>query len=115
MKRLALLSGISSLILLLFLTATDPRQLHPVLLMVPFVLVMLIIFSTIILVFNLSGQELENRKKLKIAAMIAAMPALLLILKSLGQLTARDVIAILALFAVGYFYMSRLNVRAVER
>jgi len=97
----------SSIILLLILLTTDPQSLPSVVLVAPFVLLFVILAVLISLIFGLYGLSRSGRLR---AGMIgAAMPVLLLLLKSLGQLTLRDTLAIFALFAIAYFYASRLG------
>ena len=109
MKKTALLLGTSSAILLVFLLTTDPQRIYTGLLVVPFVLLLMAITSA---VSFLLGEVVSRQKRMKIALLVAIMSVLLLILKSLGQLTVRDVFAVTAFLVVAYFYVSRLSIRA---
>ncbi len=112
MKKTAIISGISSAILLVFLLTTDPQSLHPGLLVVPFVLLLIAIVGA---VSFLLSEGISGQKRTKIALLVAIMPVLLLVLKSLGQLTMRDVFAVIALLAIAYFYISKLSIRTSEQ
>jgi hypothetical protein len=43
-----------------------------------------------------------------------ALPMLILVLQALGQLTIRDLLTIVALFAIAHFYLSRITNRQSE-
>lgn len=109
MRMTLKIAATSSTILLLFLFTTNPQSIPSVLLIVPFVLLFIIITSGMPLVF--SAQQLAKTKALKIGATVAAVSVLLLGLQSLGQLTLRDVFAVIVFFGVAYFYASRLGMR----
>ena len=101
--------GISSLILLFILFNTDPQKMPSVVLIVPFVLLFVAIFSAIIFLLGMHG-KLPRPKKARISAACASVPVVLLVLQSLGQLTPKDMLVIFLLFATSYFYISRLGV-----
>ncbi len=44
-----------------------------------------------------------------IAGLIAAFPVLLLVLQSIGQLTAWDILMVVALFIIAYFYIIKTS------
>lgn len=110
MKRSTWLTVISSTILLLFLLNTDPKSLPSIALVVPFVLLFGILSIGIYKTFTLYG--LFAGRRFKAVLVGAAIPVVLLVLQSLGQLTIRDVMAIAAFFIVVYFYMSRFGVQS---
>lgn len=103
-------AGISSIILLLILLNTDPQRLPSVALVAPFIL-MFIAFASIIY-YSLGFMGLLSAgSRFKAGLAGGAMPVILMVLQSLGQLTIRDTLVIFALFALVYFYMSRLGVK----
>ena len=104
------LTGVSSSILLLLLLTTDPQKLPSMVLVVPFVLLYIAVASVLSFLLGLFG--VSTRARLRFGLLAAAIPLLLLVLQSLGQLTLRDVLVILALFIVAYFYISRLGMRS---
>lgn len=105
------LTGMSSIILLLFLLVTNPQTLPSIALFVPFVLLFIVLTSSLSYVLGAVGVSAGSR--LRFCLLGAAAPVVLLVLQSLGQLTLRDVLVILALFAFAYFYMSRLGMRSM--
>lgn len=109
MKSAFRITSVGSIILLVFLLATDPQRLPSVLLIVPFILLFIIIACGVALIPGLRG--LPSSRMVKVGGTVAAVPVLLLVLQSLGQLTVRDVLAVVVLFGVAYFYMSRFGVR----
>ena len=111
MTKAAKLTGLSSIILLLLLLSTDPQGLPSVVLVAPFILLFIAVSAAVSHALNTYG--LFKQKRLRIGLVSAAIPVLLLVLQSLGQLTLRDTLAIFALFGVAYFYISRLGVRTV--
>ena len=101
---------ISSIILLLILLWTDPQELPSIILILPFVLIFIALLAGIVTVLGLYG-GLSGPRKLKVGLIGAAIPVIMLILQSLGQLTVRDVLAIFVLFGIAYFYISRFSVQ----
>lgn len=94
---------------LAFFMLTDPGRLAPVMLMVGYALLAGVLYSAIRLTGRLSGLQSrfggERYKLLLIAA--TALPLILLAMQSLGQLTIRDTVTIVILFAAGCLYISR--------
>jgi hypothetical protein len=101
-------------ILLLF---TNPSKLPSALLIAPFILLFLSIYVTVLEVMKLMrGGDLNKIVGLRasrprlIAGLIAGFPILLLVLQSIGQLTAWDVLTVVALFIIAYFYIIKSSV-----
>jgi hypothetical protein len=107
MKKYIYLSLAAISILALLLFGTDPRNVSSVTLVAPFVLIFLILFF--IFSYFLKMRRFNIKASWIIATFIALLPTLLLVLQSIGQLTARDVATIMALFAIAYFYASRID------
>lgn len=112
MTRILRIAGICSVILLFVLLSTDPQRLPSIILVSPFILLFVIIFTGIL--FMLGAYAMTQQRKIRIGLIGAAAPVVLLVLQSLGQLTVRDVLAILILFCATYFYISKLSVRSVS-
>ncbi|HSW99244.1 MAG TPA: hypothetical protein VLF71_05395 [Candidatus Saccharimonadales bacterium] len=53
-------------------------------------------------------------KSLRLGLMATSLPMLVLVLQALGQLTVRDLLTILTLFAITHFYLSRITGRQSE-
>lgn len=94
-------------ILLLLMLFTQPTRLPPVMLAVPFVLIGMVIMLASTTAFRWQGFALSRSARL--GAMCTSLPMLILVLQSLGQLTVRDLLTIVALFAIAYFYLSRVT------
>lgn len=92
---------------------TDPQKLPSILLIVPFFLLFTIFVTCVLFMLSMAGPL--GRRQLKIGAIIAAVPVFLLVLQSLGQLTVRDVLTIVSLFAIAYFYLSRVGIQATRQ
>ena len=105
MNRLLAIAGVSLCILLTLLFTTDPNNIPSIILVAPFILLFVFLISLIL--FFLEKKEIAGRKALKIAGICTGIPLLLLVLQSIGQLTARDVLVLGALFVVSYFYILR--------
>lgn len=112
MSRTVKMIGLSTVALFLLLLLTDPRELPSVMLVTPFLLLFMILALGISLLLRYYG--LAAGKRLRMAMVMAAFPTLLLVLQSLGQLTVRDTLAIVALFGIAYFYLSRFGVQSAR-
>lgn len=91
--------------LALLFVSTRPNQLPSLVLIVPFLLLFLLFF--VLTKWALGKLGTHNQSRTSLALLIAALPTLLLALQSLGQLTVRDIVMLLALFIITYFYMFR--------
>jgi Mn2+/Fe2+ NRAMP family transporter len=107
MKRaLIICGGCLSALLVLFL-GTDPNKVPSFVLVFPFILLFVTLLSLAFILLQKRGMAVS--RSMRIGALCAAVPIILLILQSIGQLTLKDVLTIGALFVVSYFYMSRLS------
>jgi hypothetical protein len=100
----------------LLLIATNPAKLPSALLIAPFLFLYVSIYLTVKEILNLmrGGDQrkivgLKASRPRLIAGLIAAFPVLLLVLQSIGQLTAWDVLTVVALFIVAYFYIIKTS------
>ena len=103
-KNLFLLTGLI-LFLLLFLLFTSPSRLPLPLLIVPFLLLFAVVFSTVI-ILSKGG---FNRKNAARASLLAAIPLLLVVLQSLHQLTVKDLLITAGLTVVASYYLSKVD------
>ena len=105
---------------LLFLLLTNPDRLYAALLVVPFCLLFLSIFFTVVELIDFFRSEdamvvgLVLRRPRLIAAVVAGFPVLLLVLQSVVQLTFWDVLIAAAIFILAYIYISRSAVSFFE-
>src|SRR6185437_13863079 len=102
---------------LLLLLLTTPSKLPSAVLILPFLLLFIAIYMTVLEVLHLLRGGEQNRivgmrasRPRLIAGLIAGFPVLLLVLQSIGQLTAWDVLTVVALFIVAYFYIIKSSV-----
>jgi hypothetical protein len=105
MKRSLFITGGCFAILLVLFFSVEPNKVPSFMLVVPFILLFILLVSSIS--SFLQKQGVEDKKGIKIAVLCAGLPMLLLVLQSIGQLTLRDVLAVLLLFGLSYFYLSR--------
>jgi hypothetical protein len=106
-KKYIYLAQITVIALILLLFGTNPRNINSVALVAPFVLLFLVLF--LITSYLLLSKGFTRKASWAIAAFIAMFPTLLLVLRSIGQLTIRDVATIAALFGIAYFYVVRVD------
>jgi phosphoglycerol transferase MdoB-like AlkP superfamily enzyme len=96
---------------MLFMMISRPDSLPVVGLIVPFVLLFAVLYSTWRLLgllkarYTSEGGELRGRPRLGVA--ISLSTVLLLVLQSLGQLTVKDVATVGAIATIGYLYLTR--------
>lgn len=105
-RSVKLIAGCTTVLLLLMVT-THPAQLPATMLILPFLLIFVVF--TLLCIGFLRWQGLPAGKSIRLSLMGAALPMLILILQSLGQLTIRDLLTIVALFGIMYFYLSRIT------
>lgn len=108
MKRTVRVIAIAGLSLLTLLGTTQPAKLPSVILIVPFILMFAILALTIALLVAWRHENMTV-KAIRFGCMAALLPILLLVLQSVGQLTLRDGLTLVALFVITYFYMSKVN------
>jgi hypothetical protein len=111
MKRLLKLLAISTLCLALIVVTTRPSGLPSVFLVVPFGLIFVMLTLLVLIMLRWQRPEGDAKAPRK-AALIAALPTLLLVLQSVGQLTVRDALTIAALFVLAAFYMHKVRASA---
>jgi len=99
---------IGSLIgLVIFVTCTNPAKLSSFLLIAPFALIFSALWGGGFLL--LRKFDISRFRSSRLALLVAGVPVGLMLLQSIGQLTIRDFITILAFFAIAYFYIARLT------
>jgi hypothetical protein len=93
-----------------FLFTTDPQELSPILLIVPFVLFFLSLFLAVVFITTVMVKEATpslSRKSFMFSLVLAAYPVMLLLLQSIGQLSLRDVVTLTLLLVISGFYIAR--------
>jgi hypothetical protein len=102
----------SFLILVALLLSTQPNTLPSIVLIVPFVLIFVFIWTISFMTFR--KYAVSKLRSVRLSLVLAGLPVSLMLLQSIGQLTIRDVITILLFFSLAYFYISRLAAPADE-
>lgn len=105
-KKVIGLLGTSVSLLVILLSATNPTNVSSAILLIPFVLIFVAIWSGSVLVLRFNG--MRPRKAARLSLLLAVLPSGLLVLQSIGQLAAWDVVTSIALVVVAYFYVSKL-------
>lgn len=107
-KVIAIMYGL----LFLFLGTTDPRNLPILLLIVPVVWLFCCLSLTIFLCINFYGSKdrLTKRKDIVYAVGGAGVLCVILLLRSVNQLNAKDVMLIIIFFAIAFFYVSKIRI-----
>lgn len=108
MKKPLLISGASLALLLLMFFAVDPGGVPAFILILPFILLFTLLFAALVFLFDKKGTV--RARGLRLAALCASLPILLLVLQSIGQLTLRDVLTVAVLFGLSFFYILRVTV-----
>ena len=108
-SKLVIACGIGLLVLFM---ATEPKSLPGPVLVIPFVLICTPLLTLFVGLFRWRG--MAAGKSLRLGLMATALPMLILILQTLGQLTIRDLLTILTLFTITHFYLSRITGRQSE-
>jgi len=97
--------------LLSFLVLLRPENLPVVALLVPFVLLYLALYSLWNLLGRVRvryfGQEGLPKPRRGLSRVLCMGAVLLLVLQSLGQLTLRDIVTVVAIISLGYLYLTR--------
>jgi hypothetical protein len=97
---------------ILFLTTnpdTMPSAMFVAVFCLLYALVTSLVLEVLLALRHAGFVEWRARRMLRVAAMLAAFPVFLVVLKSIGQLTVRDIILALALFILAYLYFNRVS------
>jgi hypothetical protein len=108
MKKTASIIAICLAGVTLLFATTDPSKVLSPILIVPFLLIFISLWSFVSFVLQQRG--MTKTKSTRVGGLCAGIPLLMLILQSIGQLTLRDILTIAALFSLSYFYISRTTV-----
>lgn len=105
-KLIASIFSVSLLAFIALLIQTNPTNLSSTILLIPFALLFLIIWSGSVAILRVSGMGKARAAKLSIV--LASVPASLLLLQSIGQLGPWDIVTVAALAVIAYFYILKL-------
>lgn len=104
-----LLTGLSLLLLPLFMMLANPSSLPTVLLMLPALLVFVTWYLVTYVGLMLFKHSAAIKKRRVMAAATASLPTLLVVLQSLQQLVARDVLIVFSLWLLFMWYLQRID------
>lgn len=102
-KQVALVPLLALIVLWVFMASTNPDTVHPALLTVPFILLAIAIATFTGGLFKAWGR---HPRPYTLGLIIALCPTILLLLRSIGQLTGRDAL-FMGLFGLGIFLYAR--------
>lgn len=118
MKRQAVITGLLVVGLLAVFLATNPQKLSAVILFAVLVLIYIVCAQLLVLAMMLGKLLLGSGWKTsiirRVAYSVALLPASLLFLQSIGQLTVRDVLLVVAFVVVAFLYVGRMTRSASE-
>lgn len=92
-----------------FLASTNPETTPIVLLVVPFLWVFVVLFTTIWLLLGHSQMLSKGRRRLLLSGIAAVLPVLILVLNSIHQLTMGDILLVTAILGIISFYLSKAD------
>ncbi|HEY8999408.1 MAG TPA: hypothetical protein VIM53_03765 [Candidatus Saccharimonadales bacterium] len=105
MKKTYTVTGLTFCALLIVLFATDPNHVSSVGLIVPFVLLFIFLASLFLIYFKRT--DFSKSQQFRLSALSAGLPCMFLVLRSVDQLTVRDVVILLGFFCLSCFYVMR--------
>jgi len=100
---------ISWTILVVFISISQPAKLPVWGLIIPFILLYFAVHYSVRLAFERKGQTNVRMRAVQrwLPIVVAISAVIVLALQSIGQLSARDVIAVVLVILLGYFYVHR--------
>ena len=113
-KRTKQLAGLSGIILLycfgaLFFITTDPSRLPLPLLVAPFMWLFVTIFVTVLYMVTIRHVLSTRKRRILTAAIVAALPVMLLVFQSIHQLTIKDALLSVAIISIAMFYIQKAD------
>lgn len=107
-KKLAAVVLACAALLVLFI-ATNPEDLPLVLLTLPFLLLFLSLFLSLEILLSSLMPKINAKSKRWLAVILAGLPVLLVLLQSIGQLSVRDLLLVIALVSALIFYFKKAD------
>lgn len=116
LKKQAMTTVLTWVALGMFLMFSDPDRLPVVLLIAPFLLLFIALYSSWIIVRDITSRFLvRERSSRHLGLAVCVSVVLFLVLQSLGQLTLRDMVTTAAIVVLGYLYLGRARVDLRQR
>lgn len=121
-RHLAFKVLVSYIAVICFFSLTLPKSLPSTALITPFVLIFAALYYSAIGTFSLIRGErrqmvggVRASRSRMLATLIAGVPTLLLVMRSIGQLGLRDIVTVVVICIVAYFYVMKFSVRISTR
>ncbi len=108
-KHQSLIAFLPFLALVLFMAVTDPHNLPLGLLILPVILLFLGFYKITRLLLSIINKSLPNGTNRLVGLVVATIPALLLIMQSIRELTLRDVLLLLVTGVLLTTYVIKLR------
>ncbi|HEY5667677.1 MAG TPA: hypothetical protein VIR03_00770 [Candidatus Saccharimonadales bacterium] len=105
MRKALIFGALCFLGVLVLFSTTDPNKVPSFVLPVPFVLLFISLLVAAMWLLQKHGMGMS--RSVRVGTLCASIPIVILVLQSIGQLTVKDVLTIVVLFAVSYFYIAR--------
>lgn len=105
-KLMLLVSNYGALIL--FLAISNPHDLSAIMLVIPILLLFSALFITMFW-YVLRHSESTGLRRTAISALIAGVPSVLLLLRSMGQLSFKDILLMMVFAFVTFIYADRIR------
>ncbi len=97
---------------LIFLFTTDPTKMAVGWLILPFIWLFISLFLTFLYLIDwFSPTHKHDRRQTITAALLAAVPTVMLLLDSVDQLTIKDFLLIVGLGILAAFYISKIRLK----
>jgi hypothetical protein len=110
------------LALVALVSLTDPNRLPSAASIIPFILIFLILYLSVMALFGSVRRETDRKiiglkvvRPRVVAVLVAGFPVLILVLQSIGQLSSRDALTAGAIFVLAYFYATKFSTDASVR
>jgi hypothetical protein len=111
LRQYILRMGLSWAALAAFMMFLQPSKLPVVVLIVPFLLLFAVFYTTWNLLhavwWRFFAQQPQKRPSRRLGLAVCVSAVLLMVLQSLGQLSLRDVVTVVAIVTLGYIYLAR--------
>jgi hypothetical protein len=95
--------------IIVFLLGTNPNVLPLPLLVIPFLSVFILLYAVCGLFLTKFIPALSQRPRRVLSGVVAALPVMLVLLQSIGQLTLRDFVIVTTLITLLMFYFRKID------
>lgn len=111
-QRTKLLYGVPLAAIAILFTTTDPNALPPLAIAATLAAIALLFYGLVTRMIRLvAARALSENKQRALSLTMTAVLGLMLVLQATGQLTLRDFVSTMAIFAIGWLYISRFSLK----